>query len=54
MYATSAVHGDADITGNRAVCKPGFVCCSGKFTDAPNATTSLLYTSGPLGVKLKV
>jgi hypothetical protein len=45
---------DASVVGHRAVSKPGFVTCSARFLGNVFSKVFLLYTSGPLGMKLKV
>ena len=55
VIAAAAIHGDGDMRGNRAVCKPGFVNAAAKFVSsgANYGRTMLLYAVGPLGLKLR-
>ena len=45
---------DAAVVGHRAISKPGFVTCTARFLGNVFSKVFLLYTSGPLGLKLRV
>ncbi len=45
---------DASVLGHRAHSKPGFVTCTARFLGNVFSKVFLLYTSGPLGLKLRV